>query len=95
MTSRLVYRVALWDYLGENIDFNMDRIVIMREEYYNILIYSPQILFFPISLSKHFPILSFLYEVQFRLSILSVFAGTIPFSVLRVLNSLRLLNIVH
>ena len=31
--SRLVYRVALWDYLGENLDFNMDRIVIMREEY--------------------------------------------------------------
>ena len=31
--SHLVYRVALWDYLGENLDFNMDRIVIMREEY--------------------------------------------------------------
>ena len=38
MTSRLVYRVALWDYLmgggGEgNLDFNLDRIEIMREEY--------------------------------------------------------------
>ena len=33
MTSRLVYRVALWDYLGESLDFNMDRIMIMREEY--------------------------------------------------------------
>ena len=47
MTSRLVYRVALWDYLGENLYFNMDRIVIMREEYYNILIFSPQVYFFP------------------------------------------------
>ena len=34
MTSRLVYRIALWDYLGGNSDFNMDRIVIMREEYF-------------------------------------------------------------
>ena len=55
MTSRLVYRVALWDYLGENLDFNMNRIMIMREEYLkkhhsNILIYHPQISF-PISLS--------------------------------------------
>ena len=33
MTSHLVYRVALWDYLGENLDFDMDKIVIMREEY--------------------------------------------------------------
>ena len=33
MTSHLVYRVALWDYLGENLDFNMDRIVMMRERY--------------------------------------------------------------
>ena len=31
MTSRLVYRVALWDYLGENLNFNMERIVIIRE----------------------------------------------------------------
>ena len=33
MTSRLVYCVALWDYLGGNLDFNMDRIVIMQKEY--------------------------------------------------------------
>ena len=50
MTSCLVYSVALLDYLGEKLDFNMDRIVIMREEYLkkhhsNILIYRPQISF--------------------------------------------------
>ena len=36
MTSHLVYRVALWDNLGENLenlDFDMEKIVIMREEY--------------------------------------------------------------
>ena len=33
MTSHLVYRVALWNYLGENLDFDMDKIVIMWEEY--------------------------------------------------------------
>ena len=33
MTSRLVYHVALWDYLGGNLDLNMDRIAIMWEEY--------------------------------------------------------------
>ena len=31
--KHLVYRVALWDYLGENLDFDMDKIVIMQEEY--------------------------------------------------------------
>ena len=55
MTSRLVYRVALWDYLGENLDFNMDRIVIMRERYLkkhqsNFDLSSTDIIF-PISLS--------------------------------------------
>ena len=60
MTSCLVYCVALWDYLGENLDFNMDRIMIMREEYLkkhhsNILIYRPQISFFPsLSLNTFF-----------------------------------------
>ena len=69
MTSHLVYHVALWDYLGENLDFNMDRIVIMREEYLkkrhsNILIYRPQISFFQslsLSVLTRFPVLSFLY----------------------------------
>ena len=67
MTSRLVYRVALWDYLEENLDFNMDRIVIMREEYLkkphsNILIYRPQMSFFPsLSLLTPIPALSSLY----------------------------------
>ena len=35
MTSRLVYRVALWDYLGGggDSDFNMNIIAMMREGY--------------------------------------------------------------
>ena len=34
MMSHLVYRVASWDYFGgENLDFDMDKIVIMWEEY--------------------------------------------------------------
>ena len=73
MTSHLVYRVALWDYLGENLDFDMDKIVIMREEYLKsailIIDLSPTdtVFFPPISLLsllfKHFPALSFLLYV--------------------------------
>ena len=38
MTSRLVYRVALWNYLVGNLEFDSNRIVITREEYLKIAI---------------------------------------------------------
>ena len=73
---------------------------IFKKAHFNILIYRPQILFIHLSLSLSLFLNVFLpfpywmfsipyHEVQFRLSILSVVAGAIPF---RVLNSLRLLN---
>ena len=52
---------------GDNLDFNMNKIVIIREDYLkkrnsNILIYRPQIsLSLSLSLSTRFPALSFLY----------------------------------
>ena len=62
--SHLVYRVALWDYLGENLYFNMDRIVIKREENLKsaiLIFWSIVHKYLSLTYFKRFPVLSFLY----------------------------------
>ena len=76
MTSRLVYCVALWDYGGRNLDFNMDRIVMMREEYLKsaILLLESNIhrYFFLISISLSPPPPSLSLSLSLSLSYLNV-----------------------